>query len=77
MHIPVLQVNYVLPMTPQGNTALIYACQKEDISSVQFLNNLGTNPNVCNKVIFYGVHHFTFYTYLDMCNVLLKLCVAY
>ena len=49
---PVLQVNYILPMIPQGNTALIYACQKEDISSVQFLNNLGANPNACNKVIY-------------------------
>ena len=49
---PVLQVNYILPMIPQGNTALILACQKEDISSVQFLSNLGANPNICNKVIY-------------------------
>ena len=65
---PVLQVNYILPMIPQGNTALIYACQKEDISSVQFLSNLGANPNACNKVIYSIWYTFShkFYTYLDM-----------
>jgi len=50
MHIPVLQVNYVLPVTPQGNTALIYACQKEDITSVHSLIKLGADPSICTKV---------------------------
>ena len=34
----------------QNETALIYACQKEDISSVYSLLKLGADPNICTKV---------------------------
>ena len=47
----------LLPTTAQGWTALIYACQKEDISSVQSLLKLEVNLNVCTKV-----WHFMYFT---------------
>jgi len=35
----------------QNETALIYACHKEDISSVLSLLKLGADPNICTKVL--------------------------
>ena len=62
-------------MIPQGNTALIDACQKEDISSVHSLNKLGADTNICNKVTHSTgcAYCHILYAYLDMCSV----CVAY
>lgn len=37
----------------QGTTALIIACQKEDIQSVSSLLSLGANYNLCTKVTLY------------------------
>lgn len=40
----------LFPTISQRWTALTYACQKEDIASVQSLIKLGANPNHCTKV---------------------------